>query len=579
MKHTLLTSLVAIGVASGAHANTTDVTFAGNYNLSNGDIANVGAILDGSTYTYTYNASDGSSQTAQYTVAPDQSLFTYTAPDNSTQSLADGIPSASEYTAASTYEEVLTYIPSLPDTLKINQEISAAADFSFDNYTYFGGDGVWVPLDISFGDDGRPMQENVAMDSIYASGHSVLVDGQHGALDTVDGNWYTYNDNGEVYHLSTDGGQLLDSQNNVHTPIVGSELETIFNEMQNAYNTDMAAVASAVISTQAMANTEQVNYSWAQHIATSDYGVIANLKRKYNTVTAAQNLYADAQQNQTAAADVYTADVALQNVARNLYNAPIQTTITDGANDAIAESVSNGSIKSAVDAAKQLAINHANDLDNELRAYVSNADTHLQNDINIEATTRANADTAIRAEFATADAQLQANIDAEAQARIDADNQIRSDFMAADAQLRNDIDAETTARIDADTALQSAIENEIARATAAENELRSGLELHEENVLRNARTYTDKQVSKLEDNMSAGIASTAALSSVAVSGVGAGEVSIGGGYGYYNGKSALALGAAMGVKKNWTINAGAGLGMNGGDVTIRAGTNYKFKAF
>lgn len=69
----------------------------------------------------------------------------------------------------------------------------------------------------------------------------------------------------------------------------------------------------------------------------------------------------------------------------------------------------------------------------------------------------------------------------------------------------------------------------------------------------------------------------AALSSVAVSDVSHGEVSVGGGYGYHNGQSAAAFGFAVGLTDNWSMNAGAGL--SSADTTLRAGTNYKFKLF
>ena len=74
-----------------------------------------------------------------------------------------------------------------------------------------------------------------------------------------------------------------------------------------------------------------------------------------------------------------------------------------------------------------------------------------------------------------------------------------------------------------------------------------------------ANEYTDNRVNTLEKELSAGIASAAAMSSVAVSGVSKGEVSVGGGYGYYNSQSAVALGAAMGLTDNWSINAAAAL--------------------
>ena len=60
-------------------------------------------------------------------------------------------------------------------------------------------------------------------------------------------------------------------------------------------------------------------------------------------------------------------------------------------------------------------------------------------------------------------------------------------------------------------------------------------------------------------------------------GVERGEVSVGAGYGYFNGQSAAAFGAAMGLSNRWSVNAGAGV--SNADVSFRAGTNYKFKLF
>ena len=95
--------------------------------------------------------------------------------------------------------------------------------------------------------------------------------------------------------------------------------------------------------------------------------------------------------------------------------------------------------------------------------------------------------------------------------------------------------------------------------------------------LQAAKSYTDERIKKLDKDLSAGVASAVALSSVAVSNVNKGEVSVGAGYGYFNGQSAMAFGAAMGLSDRWSINTGAGL--SGSDFSIRAGTNYKFKLF
>ena len=99
-------------------------------------------------------------------------------------------------------------------------------------------------------------------------------------------------------------------------------------------------------------------------------------------------------------------------------------------------------------------------------------------------------------------------------------------------------------------------------------------------TLNQANAYTDAKVDTLEKNVSGGIAAATALSAVEVSNVKRGEMSVGGGYGYYNGQSAGAFGMAMGLSDNWSVNAGAGIAS--GDetqVAFRAGTNYKFKLF
>lgn len=99
----------------------------------------------------------------------------------------------------------------------------------------------------------------------------------------------------------------------------------------------------------------------------------------------------------------------------------------------------------------------------------------------------------------------------------------------------------------------------------------AGLQLQE-----SVNAINDK-IHKMDKDLSAGIASVAALSSVAVANVERGEVSVGGGYGYHNGESAAAFGIAVGLTDNWSMNAGAGI--SSADTTFRAGTNYKFKLF
>ena len=136
--------------------------------------------------------------------------------------------------------------------------------------------------------------------------------------------------------------------------------------------------------------------------------------------------------------------------------------------------------------------------------------------------------------------------------------------------LNGDVD---TAGSVANTAANAAA-NAVATAAAYTD---SQLSLARDATLADANAYTDQRVESLDKNLSAGIAGAVALSSVAVSGVERGEVSVGAGYGYFNGQSAAAVGAAMGLSNRWSVNAGAGI--SNADVSFRAGTNYKFKLF
>ena len=141
-----------------------------------------------------------------------------------------------------------------------------------------------------------------------------------------------------------------------------------------------------------------------------------------------------------------------------------------------------------------------------------------------------------------------------------ADDAIRADFATADEATLN------SAKGYADA--QDALTLNNAKAYANERAALS---------LAAANAYTDKKIDKLDKDLSAGVASSVALSSVAVSGVQRGEVSVGAGFGNYNSQSAVAFGAAMGLTNNWSVNVGAGV--SDADVAFRAGTNYKFKLF
>ena len=146
---------------------------------------------------------------------------------------------------------------------------------------------------------------------------------------------------------------------------------------------------------------------------------------------------------------------------------------------------------------------------------------------------------------------------------------VAANLVALDGQLKTTTDAVDT--------LANGDENTVG---SVRNIAKSYFDLAAQSdalTLSAANAYTDKRIEKLDQDLSAGIASAVALSSVAVSDVRRGELSVGAGYGYFNGQSAGAFGAAMGISNRWSVNAGAGV--SGYDVSFRAGTNYKFKVF
>ena len=147
--------------------------------------------------------------------------------------------------------------------------------------------------------------------------------------------------------------------------------------------------------------------------------------------------------------------------------------------------------------------------------------------------------------------------------------------------LANGAVAENTAALsllNGDEGTEGSVAYAAANAVATANAYTdSKLNEVRDSAVAASNAYTDRRIEDLDKNLSAGVAGAVALSSVAVSGVERGEVSVGAGYGYFNGQSAAAFGATMGLSNRWSVNAGAGI--SNADVSFRAGTNYKFKLF
>ena len=546
MKKTcFLTSLFAISISCAAQA-ATDVTFAGNYTKEDGStIASVSDPLADTTYSY--EASDGSTVSdVAYGTDPDMTKFTYTDKDGGTADFSNGIPEQSDFTGTSVAAGDVT----------TTQEIVAGAVMDRNNYSYVNGNGETVAL-------GETAQNMVTEQTLseYAGGATITttngtanIGGED--VTSLDGGMYTAAlSTGTQYKLSPDGSQLLNMDGAIQEPDPDSELETLFANLKGAYDADKAIFDANITETADKWATEQTNFDAANAVFETDSNTVQDLDNKYATVGTAAELLANAQANQQNAAKQQVAEEALYNAAKDTYDAPILETIENGANSAINESLAEGgAISDAIATETDRATAAEEALDDKITAN-SNAISANSDAITAEK------DRATSAENALSD-RITANADAivtETDRATAAEEKLDGKIATNTAAIAQEI----TDRIAGDELTLGA-----AKAyTDAQNEL----------TLRAANEYTDNRVNTLEKELSAGIASAAAMSSVAVSGVSKGEVSVGGGYGYYNSQSAVALGAAMGLTDNWSINAAAAL--SDSNVSFRAGTNYKFKLF
>lgn len=545
-KHIVLTSMVAIAISCPAMA-TTDVTFSGAYNNGASKIAD--GVAD---TTYDYVRTDGTTATGvAYDADPVLTDFTYTDKDGNLANLSTGTPVQSDFAGTTAADGV---------NVKSTQEIVSGATASRGNYTYVNGAGDEVTL----GEVAQDMVEVVALDATYTGGASVDV--VNGAAVEFDGTLYTVEDSGYVYHLSEDGTQLVDDRNVNVTPTAGSALETEFNNMVAAYNADKANIVTAEGTTEANKLVEDANWSNADGVFTTDSNKIAELDGYFASVGVATDALAAAQDAQQVAADAYVANGELYQAAKDVYDAPILETISNGAkaeiDNALAE---NGAIDVALDSMRD-----------EAEEIFADKQQWVDNTLGIESANSNAVSDALTGEIAGDETTFSGAINT----IDDAVSQNTADIVTnAENIAANKTAIETNATDIA--ANRVAIEEEVANRIAGDEmtlaSAKAYVDSKNELALKSAYDYTDHKVGALEEDLSAGIASAAAMSSVAVSGVGKGEVSVGGGYGYYNSQSAVALGAAMGISDNWSINAAAGLADS--NVTFRAGTNYKFKLF
>ncbi len=550
-KNFVLTSLVAIAMSCPAMA-ATDVTFSGMYNEGTAKIAD--GVAD---TTYDYVRSDGSTATGiAYNTDPVLTDFTYQGVDGSTKSLVDGTPDISAYVGTTTAS----------GDIVSTQKIAAGETASRDNYTYKNGAGENVTL----GEIAQDMKETITLSSEYTNGASVDV--INGTAGEFNGGLYTVEDGGYIYHLSEDGTKLVDDRNLDVTPTAGSALETEFNNIVAAFNTDKTAIETAKTTTADNKLLEDANFAVANTVFENDSAKIAELDGYFASVGAATDALAAAQTAQQVAADAFVANGELYQAAKDVYDAPILETISNGAKAEIDNALAaGGTIRSELDQKVNLS---------DAEAIFAEKQQWVDNTLGIESANSNAVFDALTGEIAGNETTFSGAINA----IDDAVSKNTSDIAANKTAIESEVARATAAEAELDGKIAlnaAAIESEVANRITGDEMTLSAAKAYADAKnsmsLNSAYDYTDKKVDALEQDLSAGIASAAAMSSVAVSGVGKGEVSVGGGYGYYNSQSAVALGAAMGLTDNWSVNAAAGL--SDSNVTFRAGTNYKFKLF
>ena len=522
LKRAFVAGVVAMATSTVVAADT-DVTFAGNYTNSDGATVNVNDAVAGQSYSY--EKSDGTTRNvANQATDPTLADFTYTDKDGNAADLSSGEKVQSDFAGTSAAYGVVS----------TTQTIASGETVVRDNYTYVNGAGASVTL----GTAAQDMIDTIALDATYASGNEIVVtNGTAGS--SFDGTFYSVTVGNETYHLSADGSKLYSSSNIEVSPEPDSELEAAFTNMQNAYTTDTGRVSAAETTTSTQWADEQTNFATADAAFNADQSTVSTLDSRWATYEAAATLLSNAQANQSAAQDAYDSNSADLANALSVFDKPITTTITDGANNAIDASIANGAIKNALDTKADAS--SVADAETNAKAYADGL--------------ASNYDVAGAADTAETNAKAYAD---------GLDAALRGDFATADASTL------TEAKTYADT--QDAL-----TLTAANQYTDSAIANAGALMLKSANEYTDRRVEHLEKDMSAGIANATALSAVAIPNVKKGQLAFSGGYGYYNSQSAVAFGATMGLTDNWSVNLGTGISDK--STSFRAGTTYILDLF
>jgi len=551
-KNLFLTSFAALVMTTNIVNAATDVTFAGKYTATTG-VKNVSSGTPGA-YDFSYtgkdaNGNDTAEIASNTTSGVNQSNFAYTLADGSTtETLADNHSySAADYTAntvagTTSYENV-----SVASGYILNAENVVTAS----SYSYINPQGGTEVLVLDSGNNpvvaSLTKQFNYSADSQNFTGASpITVDN---TSTTLDGSAYVLltDSVGNTYTLSSDGSSIL--MNGVtYTGTPAGDLADQFAAAQTAYAADAALFENMVTDLALEQSGLEANALQAKNAFVADTNTQGDLVDRYDTYTKAVNAYDAANNTYETTLGNFNADTTSYAAANDLYNSSIEEQLNNV--KAYADNLVSGiSTEGIAENTNAIATLNAD----------ADTDGSVAHAIAVEAQ---RVDNAI-GDLSTLDTSHNLVEGSVADNLTSLDNAIVSE---ENARIAGDELTLASARDYADT--QDALMLDAAKAYFDSNAALS---------LNQSKAYTDSRIHKLDKELSAGVAGAVALSSVAVANVKKGEVSVGGGYGYYNGESAMAFGAAMGLSEGWSINAGAGIADS--NVSFRAGANYKFKLF
>ena len=509
----------------------------------------------------------------EFKVAPEKSDYSVKAPDGTDSTLA--AESAAGYTSYAATTSADGTLVALNDDVVLNIAQGAVSNSNY-KYASKDADGIvsMVAGDTIVSDLSKnytseyittPISVSTAMDS--APTIDLGTDASDAVYITGDGNYYLLRVGDDIL-LNGDANVTADNPNT-------------YNDLLTAYNADVEAIDNLYTTLVGYKAENTTNAAAVVVARDQDNGAIQNIVANQLTFTTESARY--------------TSDAAENASYVNSLAQAIDKSIVGGANDAIAASVTDGAIKtalngkadvSAVEAvATDLATNYSTteQITNEITGLIATKESNISEQLGYDVTKNpANADepNSLTSKLKSHDTNIVAaiNTNYDAIAEINSSDVMQSGIDATKVtQIATNTAAIATEKSERE-AEDLAIRSEFAAADELTlNTAKAYADAGNELAINQSKAYTDERIEKLDKDLSAGVASAVALSSVSVSGIKKGEVSVGGGYGYFNGQSAAALGAAMGLSDRWSINAGAGLSSS--DVSFRAGTNYKFKLF